>query len=237
MVVVQLTYAFQVRAELTKSLDLDQRNRVLVDQLERTRTELVDAFKALEAKNESLEDAVERLNTLAYQDYLTGAFSRRFIFDQLENQVQLKERHNSSAAIIIFDLDHFKSINDKYGHTSGDAALKATVAVAKSTLRITDQVARFGGEEFMVLLPLTDALSAQRLAERLRQALEAMPIDADGQAIHLTASFGIAELGHRETVALWVQRADSALYRAKHGGRNRVEAASAPTLVQDGLSG
>ncbi len=237
LVVVQLTYAFQVRTELTKSLDLAQRNQILVHQLEHARTELVAAFKALEAKNESLEDAVERLNTLAYQDYLTGAFSRRFIFDQLENQVQLKERHKSSAAIIIFDLDHFKSINDKYGHAIGDVALKATVAVAKSTLRVTDQIARYGGEEFMVLLPLTDAVSALRLAERLRQALEAMPIEAGGQIVHLTASLGVAELGYRETVALWVQRADAALYRAKHGGRNRVEAALAPTLVQDGPIG
>jgi diguanylate cyclase (GGDEF)-like protein len=98
---------------------------------------------------------------------------------------------------------------------------------------MTDQISRYGGEEFMVLLPLTDALSAQRLAERLRQALEAMPIDAGGRIFHLTASFGIAELGHRETVALWVQRADAALYRAKNSGRNRVEAASPPALVQN----
>ncbi len=136
------------------------------------------------------------------------------------------------------DLDHFKRLNDTYGHIFGDACLQQVAAVLQREVkREIDLVARYGGEEFVVLLPDTDAAGARRVGEILRQAIECIEIDHDGEAVRLTASIGGASLvPERETDAsLLLKQADDALYRAKETGRNRYHAEPAQSLPEVGL--
>ena len=174
------------------------------------------------ARNAAL---VERLNELVIHDPLTGAYSRRYTFEQMEQLVSIRQRHGSSASAIMFDLDHFKVINDTYGHPTGDRALCEAVRAVGAQLRDGDLLGRIGGEEFLVLLPKTDMAAARPLAERLRQTLAGASIADGTQTIKLPASFGIAELQAAESQAEWFRRVDGALYQAKNHGRNKVVAA------------
>jgi diguanylate cyclase (GGDEF)-like protein len=169
------------------------------------------------ARNQAL---VERLHELVTNDQLTGAYSRRYILERLEQQVAIRQRHGTAASLIMFDLDHFKAINDHYGHPAGDRALQEVVRAVQAQLRDGDMLARVGGEEFLVLLPMTSTQDANGLAERLRQTLEATHIVEGTKKIHLPASFGVAELQPKESSTEWFGRADAALYQAKDGGRN-----------------
>lgn len=168
---------------------------------------------------------VDRLHELVTHDPLTGAYSRRHIFEQLERSVAARQRHGAAATVIMFDLDHFKAINDRFGHPVGDRALREVVRAVNGQLRDGDLLGRVGGEEFLVLLPVTDVEAAERLAERLRQVLEATCIEEGTHQIFLPASFGIAELQSAESYSAWFRRVDAALYEAKAQGRNSVMAA------------
>ena len=163
---------------------------------------------------------VERLDDLVTHDQLTGAYSRRYMMEQLEQQVAMHERHGMPVSIIMFDLDHFKVINDRHGHPVGDLALREAVRAVQAQLREGDLLGRVGGEEFLVLLPLTALRDAHALAERLRMTLEATRIRAGAETIPIPASFGVAELHARETFSEWLRRVDGALYFAKGHGRN-----------------
>ena len=174
------------------------------------------------ARNAAL---VERLNELVTHDPLTGAYSRRYTFEQMEQLVSIRQRHGTSASTIMFDLDHFKAINDTYGHPTGDRALQEAVRAVSAQLRDGDLLGRIGGEEFLVLLPTTDMAAARPLAERLRQTLARASIADGTHTINLPASFGIAELQAAESQPEWFRRADDALYQAKQKGRNAVVAA------------
>jgi diguanylate cyclase (GGDEF)-like protein len=174
------------------------------------------------ARNAAL---VDRLSELVIHDQLTGAASRRHTFQQMEQLVTNQQRHGTCASTIMFDLDHFKVINDTYGHPTGDRALRAAVGAVNAQLRDGDMLGRIGGEEFLVLLPMTDMEAALLLAERLRQTLAGTSI-VDGECtIFLPASFGIAELKSVESHSEWFRRVDGALYQAKEQGRNTLVAA------------
>ncbi len=175
------------------------------------------------ARNAAL---VERLHELLIHDQLTGAYSRRHILEQMEQQVSLRQRHGASATMIMFDLDHFKAINDNYGHPTGDRALRKVVKSVAAQLRGGDLLGRVGGEEFLVLLPHTDLEAALPLAERVRQTLAGTFIIEGAREIFLPASVGVAELKSAESAAEWFRRVDAALYQAKERGRNQVVAAS-----------
>ncbi len=163
---------------------------------------------------------VVRLHDLVTHDQLTGAFSRRYMLERLEQQVSLHERHGSPASLIMFDLDHFKAINDHYGHPAGDRALREVVRAVNTQLRDGDMLGRVGGEEFLVLLPMTGMQDAHALAERLRQTLESTNIVEGSKKVFLPASFGVAELLPKENFSEWLRRVDMALYQAKDQGRN-----------------
>jgi diguanylate cyclase (GGDEF)-like protein len=120
----------------------------------------------------------------------------------------------------MLDLDYFKSVNDRFGHPVGDRALRAVADAIRGQLREGDLLARMGGEEFLVLLPVTDQAAASLLAERLRLTLAGTSIEENGEAIYLPASFGVAELQSNEDFTDWYRRVDSALYQAKNQGRN-----------------
>lgn len=163
-----------------------------------------------------------KLADLAEQDPLTGLFNRRAILARLEMAL-LAGGPEPSVCLIVCDVDHFKSINDRFGHAAGDEVLRATSQVMQATLRDGDQIGRIGGEEFVVVLRNLSLENARLVAERLRSAVERQTVCVDGQAIKATMSVGVAE--NQPLQSDWrdlFKRADDCLYQAKHQGRNRV---------------
>lgn len=165
-------------------------------------------------------ELVARARHAADHDHLTGAFSRRAFFDLAAREQARALRHGSPLSLLLFDVDHFKRINDTHGHATGDRVLAEIVERAGSAVRAIDTVARLGGEEFAVLLPATGADTALLVAERLRQGLDCPP-DA-GAGVGYTVSVGVATLLPGESIDALLSRADAALYAAKAGGRNAV---------------
>lgn len=168
----------------------------------------------------------QELLRLSRTDSLTGACNRRYFLELARREVRRARRYQNPLSVLVIDLDHFKQVNDRYGHAAGDAALCHFVALARSTLREVDLLGRMGGEEFAVMLPETEADRALHAAERLRTRLSRRPLQWQGQAVALSTSIGVAQVdpGDGEIVAS-LQRADHALYRAKSRGRNRSELA------------
>lgn len=168
-----------------------------------------------------------RLEQEARTDPLTGCANRRHFLQQAEQEVARVRRYGGALSVLMLDLDHFKRVNDHYGHHAGDATLRMLVEICKANLREEDLVGRLGGEEFAVMLPETAAERAVDAAERLRQAVAggAVPVN-DAPSLHVTASIGVATLEAAESVDGLLGRADRALYQAKNAGRNRVVAYS-----------
>jgi diguanylate cyclase (GGDEF)-like protein len=169
---------------------------------------------------------VMQISALADRDYLTGCLNRRALEKRLQIEFDRTRRSGEPLACVFFDLDHFKRINDVHGHGVGDQVLKHSVQVIQQHLRAVDALGRFGGEEFMVLMPDTPLAGAQEAANRMRLALLDSPLRAGDKNIALSASFGVAVLGNSETQEGLLHRADSAMYEAKRLGRNRVEIAA-----------
>jgi diguanylate cyclase (GGDEF)-like protein len=186
--------------------------------------ELARSNEALEARvaerTAALERANEELAALAHQDGLTGLRNRRAADERLAHELARHRRLRRPLGVLLADIDHFKSINDRHGHAVGDAVLRAVAQRLAASLRETDLAARFGGEEFLVLLPETDRAGLARVAEKLRAAVEALNLEQVGT---VTTSLGgaVAEDGAGDA-ALLLERADQALYGAKAAGRNRV---------------
>ncbi len=175
-----------------------------------------------------LENALlaERLRELSVLDGLTRLFNRRAIFERLSEEIERARRYRQPLSIVICDLDHFKRVNDRFGHLVGDAVLREGSAVLRRSLRTTDLLGRYGGEEFLAVLPQVDLEAARQAAERLRRDLAAHPLEiADMPEQRITASFGVAalsELGAKPAADELVAVADRRLYEAKAAGRDRV---------------
>ncbi|WP_181049851.1 GGDEF domain-containing protein [Methylobacter tundripaludum] len=170
---------------------------------------------------------IRRLEELALYDPLTGLPNRRQLDDRLKTEFARLRRYGGEFTLILLDLDHFKQVNDSFGHPAGDVVLKAIAEALQKSLRANDLPSRLGGEEFAVLLPDTGLEEAGGLAERLRQTIEAMPIDVGkGQTINVTVSAGVARAIPSLDKETAIDAADQALYRAKVAGRNRVELAT-----------
>jgi diguanylate cyclase (GGDEF)-like protein len=159
---------------------------------------------------------------MAHTDPLTQTNNRAAFDDYIKREISLAERHAKSSAIIFLDIDHFKYINDHYGHECGDIALASVAKWIKECLRSSDAVFRYGGEEFVILLSETDLAGAALVAERIRSAIEAHTLAYDMQAVSITASLGVSGLYANDTVDTFVKRADGAMYKAKKNGRNQV---------------
>lgn len=158
----------------------------------------------------------------ASRDVLTGAMTRRAFSDTLRKTFAARARARSKASLVLFDLDHFKRINDTWGHAAGDAVLKAVSRCVLRELRVEDSFGRVGGEEFAILVANADAVIATEVAERVRRAIERLPIPGYDQ-IAVTASFGVSEATDSLLdVEDWTDRADAQLYEAKESGRNRI---------------
>jgi diguanylate cyclase (GGDEF)-like protein len=168
----------------------------------------------------------QRLRELSTLDGLTRQLNHRAIYARLTEELERARRYHLPLSVVLCDFDHFKEINDTYGHLTGDAVLREGAAVLRRCLRNTDVLGRYGGEEFLALLPQVDLAAGQAAAERLRQGLESHPVRlAEGAEVRITASFGVAardELGEAQSSDLLVSLADRRLYEAKAGGRNCV---------------
>ncbi len=186
---------------------------------------LLAARKRIAAQTRQLEDANRLLADAAGEDVLTGLYNRLRFTEFVEREVSLIRRDGEESCLLMLDLDHFKVVNDTYGHPTGDAALHAVADVIRSQLRETDVPARFGGEEFAVLLPRTSIAGAVHVAEKIRRAIESGLSSEHTETPQLTVSIGVTSLSYGEEVSLDAayRRADDALYRAKRNGRNRVE--------------
>jgi diguanylate cyclase (GGDEF)-like protein/PAS domain S-box-containing protein len=173
-----------------------------------------------------LDDLTERkkleshLTSLSFTDSLTGVFNRRYFKQKAEEQIEQAKQLNRSFSIIMLDLDHFKEVNDNFGHDVGDVVLKTTAQCIMEKIRKTDTLARWGGEEFVIVLKDINCQQASRIAEKLRRHLMKTDIPVPGG---ITASFGIATYQEGDTVDDLIQRADRMLYRAKLEGRNCVK--------------
>jgi len=168
--------------------------------------------------------------TSAMCDPLTGAYNRGALDNMLDKEHDLAHRHGNALSIMMIDIDHFKSINDKFGHAMGDNALKALVKCINHNIRSTDTLFRYGGEEFCLILSNTEQDGAQLLAERVRQSVEEMIYIHEDATLQFTISIGTATLRMDEGVNMLHKRADEAMYEAKSNGRNKVQTAELTTV-------
>lgn len=186
--------------------------------------ELRRAKESLEAANTKLHFALEHEQRMARTDALTGINNRRSLFELAEHEFEVALRYQQPLSIIVFDIDYFKQINDTYGHAVGDKMLERVAQVTRAQLRDVDIIGRYGGEEFVIVLPVTTAQKAYPLAQRILESVTAIRLDADHGLAAVTLSIGIAEFTHTqqvESVDNLIRRADEAMYAAKQAGRNR----------------
>jgi diguanylate cyclase (GGDEF)-like protein len=178
------------------------------------------------ALTDATEEALRRrLHDSSVHDPLTGVFNRRYLLDRLASEVSHARRHARPLALLMLDLDHFKSFNDTFGHLSGDRALCFVVAQIRRYVRAGDVLARYGGEEFVLLSRAADHEEAMRLAQRVRQGVQELPFSVAGTGVNVTVSVGVASLSDLpagDGSAALLELADARLYVAKREGRNRV---------------
>lgn len=197
------------------------------------RRRILEAAAALLAVTVKNAQLFRELRENSVRDPLTGCFLRAYALEVIDAELRRARRSQTPVSLIMFDLDHFKEVNDRYGHLCGDAVLSAVGRRMRDVLRGSDLKCRYGGEEFLVLLPETPLHGARRVAETLRREIAERPIPWGGEALTITASFGLAQTTPGEVnVQALIARADQALYRAKEDGRNCVRiAADASALV------
>jgi diguanylate cyclase (GGDEF)-like protein len=165
-----------------------------------------------------------QLKELSEKDALTGAYNRRYFMQIFDKEISIAKRYKNKLSVLLIDIDNFKKINDTYGHDGGDAVLKKFVIFCENILRDSDLFSRYGGEEFVVMLPGTPSLGAAIIAERIRAQTEELKISYEKEAIQFTISIGISNVLDTDTNSTAVlTRADTALYQAKKKGRNRIE--------------
>ncbi len=202
--------------------DLSRKNRRLTKSLGRVKAELQDARLELENKRTELQAVIAQAKEVSNTDSLTFLPNRRQIIGDLQRQVMAAERYSTPLTVSMLDLDHFKQVNDTYGHSAGDEVLRFVAMLLRDHIRQPDIVGRYGGEEFLVILPSSNLQAAGEQAGRLCQQVRSTPIMSGRQAIHVTVSIGIAQYRvHEEDWRKLLKRADEALYQAKDSGRDR----------------
>ena len=213
--------------------DLGSTNGTFCNGLKVDRRELADGDKILVGSttilkftyHDNLDEIFQKqMYESALRDGLTKAFNKKYFTDRLESELTFAIRHQSPLVLVMFDIDHFKKVNDTHGHQAGDLVLSELSTLLTSALRAEDVFARYGGEEFAVICRGTDLTQAQVVGERIRKAVETHRFTFEGTHIPVTISIGIAGMPDpavKDATDL-VARADKALYQSKHGGRNRV---------------
>ena len=199
--------------------------RLVNEQLQSEIAERKRTTELVQAANRELELALTREQQLARTDLLTGVNNRLRFFEFAEHTFLVAARYQQPLSIIMLDIDHFKNVNDEFGHLAGDQMLVRVAQVAQAQLRSADIIARYGGEEFVVVLPMTTAPQTMSIAERIRTSVADVRVETEKGVARVTLSLGIAETLHApkdESVENVLHRADEALYVAKETGRNRV---------------
>jgi len=215
------SYALKVEEQQLGELKLTRSQRFSKDELNMLESLLCCLIYPL--RNATL---FQQALKMAFTDPLTKANNRTAFNDSLLREIKRAHRSGSHLSLIFVDVDHFKSINDQYGHECGDLALASVAAWLKDSVRGSDAVYRYGGEEFVILLSDTDIDGAMVIGERIRADIESHTLAYGMDVLNLTASLGVATLKGDDTVDSLLKRADAAMYRAKKLGRNRVEADS-----------
>jgi two-component system, cell cycle response regulator len=208
--------------------------RKLVVEMNKKNEVLHERNLELITTQEELFRVNQKLEQLAITDVLTGCFNRRYLMQQLEHELLVNKRYQVPFSIFLFDIDHFKQINDRYGHLTGDEVIRSTTDIVRSKLRRTDLFARYGGEEFTIYLPHTNDEQAKVLASRIIEAVESNKVPSDMGDVSITVSMGVVseestDLTFEDPIVYLRElfaRADAALYKAKNEGRNRVVVAS-----------
>lgn len=186
---------------------------------------LQERLNEMEAEVKESRLAIEEQKRKATHDPLTGLPNRDAYQARLEEELVRRHRYGGNLSLVVCDVDHFKNINDNYGHLAGDRVLKLISRTLRKNLRDIDFIARFGGEEFVILMPETQASDACSAAEKLRTSIEQSPFNFRKERVPVTMSFGISEFKALESPDVVFERADKALYQAKDGGRNRCQLA------------
>jgi diguanylate cyclase len=221
--------------QLSSIEDITELNVVLDRLMEDTRAMQLDVLRSHEDMKETqqkVEDAEQRIrkltaeldqaSTMAHNDYLTGALNRRGMEEALAREFSRSDRSGSKVCLALMDVDHFKRLNDSFGHEAGDTALAHLAKVTRDALRPTDVLARYGGEEFVIILPETDLDEGKQVMARVQRDLTRNFFLHKNERVLITFSAGVAERRAEEAADLTLKRADMALYEAKHSGRNRV---------------
>lgn len=209
------------RAIMGETLEIQKANASVRARL----TETERQVKAAAERIAKLERELEMARQEKSVDALTGVYNRGYFDERLAEGLEKFKRDARPVCLILFDIDHFKKFNDTYGHQVGDQVLKVVAEVAKETVRASDTVCRYGGEEFALILYDTDAAAGMKVAESVRKNICAHEFGLKGKTIQVTVSLGVAPVTRDDTSATVIGRADKALYRAKDQGRNRAEPA------------
>lgn len=173
-----------------------------------------------------IQELIEKLEKLASTDTLTKLYNRRFFYENAIKTIEYAKRQNHALSLIMLDIDHFKNVNDTYGHGAGDEVLQELAQIMRNLQRKSDIIVRLGGEEFAILLPDTSKEQAFEVAQKLRQTIEKSQVFlSDGNIIHFTVSLGVSSVqtGEETDIEAALSRADKALYRVKESGRNNVQ--------------
>ena len=220
--------------DLTQTLVLDRPKREFVDEIDLVAGGFLQLQRGLQShiahldqlvaeRTVQLEQMVEEVKRLSLTDALTGCLNRRALDERLQAEVERSRRYGRPLSVVFMDLDHFKRVNDQYGHATGDVVLREVASRCQRELRAqVDWLARYGGEEFLVVLPESGTAEAHQLAHRLGAVMRDTHIDVDGLLLRVTASYGVAQLHGDETMEGLLSRADAALYEAKAAGRDCV---------------
>lgn len=190
------------------------------EELMRYTQQMEELIKEINQKNEQLKEAYDNISRAAMTDLLTGLPNRRYMIEKIKDEMARFKRYGRVFSFILGDIDFFKKINDRFGHECGDYVLKAIAELMKSKLREQDIVCRWGGEEFLLLLPETDLNGALAIAERLRKGIEALKMVYEGSSVKVTITMGVAVFSKDSGVDEAIKKADDALYIGKGKGRN-----------------
>ncbi|UJJ30073.1 biofilm regulation diguanylate cyclase SiaD [Halopseudomonas maritima] len=203
-----------------------QREQSLAERLNKQLRQLEKVARISDRYQNMMRDLNEALREASTHDALTGLANRRLLVDRLKKEVERYARYQRSFSIAMLDVDHFKSINDRYGHEIGDGALIEIARVLDAEIRENDLCGRWGGEEFLILLPETDAAAAAQVMERVRAAIERLTIRVQDESVSMTISIGVAKHQPASSYSDTISRADHALLVAKRGGRNQLSIAT-----------
>lgn len=219
-----IIYSGVVNRQLVSGLRAAQQAQMLTEELLDANVRAELSLNALQDEHLRLQQALQTIRSMAHQDELTQLPNRRAAIAALNERLLIWENRQEPSSLIMLDIDHFKTINDSHGHDVGDAVLVALAQRLQQQLRPYDLLARFGGEEFIILLPGMRLDDAAQLARRLCEQLAGAPLLQQPVQLPVTASFGITQLRHGDTLHDWLRRADQAMYKSKRMGRNQCTA-------------